>query len=183
MSIRLLTILSALTLLSAALAHAELKGSSVEDGATVREPPSEIRLRFSEPLQVRFSTFKVYPLPVAAIEDEDQIGAAHAADEAGKHEHLHDDEEQSEARAQNEAHPALDEAARALVMEVLPLTDDAEARVDTGVTPGEGSSAKVTLQLQARLPEGDYVVMWRALSADGHVLEDFLTFTYQPSGN
>ena len=48
-------------LLGSALAHSELEGAVPAENATV-SAPSQVKLSFSEPLQVRFSTFKVYPL-------------------------------------------------------------------------------------------------------------------------
>ena len=47
---------------TAALAHAELRSSSVEDGATVTEPLTQVTLTFTEAAELGFSTFKVYPL-------------------------------------------------------------------------------------------------------------------------
>ncbi len=45
-----------------ALAHAEYKSSVPAAGATVRTPPKTVRLTFTEAVEVRLSTFKVYPL-------------------------------------------------------------------------------------------------------------------------
>ncbi len=48
--------------LSLALAHADYKSSVPAAGATVRTPPKTVRLTFTEAVEVRLSTFKVYPL-------------------------------------------------------------------------------------------------------------------------
>ncbi len=57
---KLIPLLAAL-LLGGALAHSELEGAAPPENASV-SAPSQVKLSFSEPLQVRFSTFKVYPL-------------------------------------------------------------------------------------------------------------------------
>lgn len=51
-----------LMLVGSALAHAELSSSTPADGAVVRAAPTVVTLTFTEPVEVRFSTFKVYPL-------------------------------------------------------------------------------------------------------------------------
>ena len=51
--------------------------SSTKDGATLTDAPAALTLTFSEPVELRFSTFKVYPLPVEAALSEDQVGDPH----------------------------------------------------------------------------------------------------------
>ncbi|WP_027882753.1 copper resistance CopC family protein [Meiothermus rufus] len=51
-----------LALAGVALAHAYLVSSSPADGAVLREAPSQVRLSFTEAVELRFSRFKVYPL-------------------------------------------------------------------------------------------------------------------------
>lgn len=42
-----------------AFAHTELQHSEPKDGATLKQPPSEIRMWFSEPMKVALSTVQV----------------------------------------------------------------------------------------------------------------------------
>lgn len=58
-AVLLLTGAAWITAPSAAFAHAELIASNPADGATLRTPPSEIRLTFSEALQAPFTTVTV----------------------------------------------------------------------------------------------------------------------------
>lgn len=58
-----------------ALAHASLQASRPVEGATVTAP-RELLLRFSEGVQLRFSTFKVYPLPRGESPAADRRAAA-----------------------------------------------------------------------------------------------------------
>ena len=51
-----------LVLLGLALAHAEYRSSTPMPNATVKQAPKAITIRFSEAVEVRLSTFKVYPL-------------------------------------------------------------------------------------------------------------------------
>lgn len=48
---------------SAAYGHAGLKEADPAEDAVVTAPLREIHLEFAEPIEVRFSTIKVYPLP------------------------------------------------------------------------------------------------------------------------
>lgn len=62
----------------AATAHAYLDAIFPADGAALTEAPREIRLAFSEPIEVRFSTFKVYPLAIEPGSDERRMHGAAA---------------------------------------------------------------------------------------------------------
>jgi len=149
---RLLTLLAALTLIGAASAHAELEESTPAAGETVRTLPEAVTLNFTEPLEVRFSTFKVYPLGA----DLDMSA--------------------EDARAR------LNGLAGALVSEVLTAQGDEAARADAGVSTAERTSREITLPLKDGLEPGHYVVMWRALSVDTHTTQGFYVFTYAPEG-
>jgi hypothetical protein len=59
-------ILLALTLSSFVLAHANLRSSIPAEDTRVRTLPKQIVLNMIEPVEVRVSTFKVYPLSVPA---------------------------------------------------------------------------------------------------------------------
>lgn len=169
----------ALAPLGVALAHAELVGSSPEDGATVTEPLTEVVLSFSGSVALDFSTFKVYPLPVEAAQAAPEVGASHGEAPAGDEAHAAGDHGHDPSHASGaDAEGAVNEAAATLVAQVLPLENDEGARVDTGA---QADGVTVTLSLQDALPAGNYVVMWRAPSEDGHPVEGFITFTYDPA--
>ena len=57
-----------------AFAHSELESSAPAANATVPAAPTEVSLTFTEAVEVRFSTFKVYPLGA----DIDSADAAQA---------------------------------------------------------------------------------------------------------
>ena len=54
--------------LGVASAHAYLETSNPATGATLQAAPEQITLNFSEPLELRFSTFKVAPLETDATD-------------------------------------------------------------------------------------------------------------------
>lgn len=179
---------------SAALAHAKLSASSIEDGATVTGPLTEVSLTFTEAAELAFSTFKVHPLLAETGDDPGGAPAAEHSEDAESHdvaeagaETEHGGGEPSGDAATNEddhgdegGHAALDAAAESLMADVMDAPDDAGARADTGVTPAAGQSETVTVRLEDDLEPGAYAVMWRVLSVDSHAIEGFLTFTYDP---
>jgi methionine-rich copper-binding protein CopC len=68
---------AALALAGAALAHSYLKAASPAADTRVRQRPTEVRLSFDEPIEARFSTFKVYRLeaPAEALSDFKRLRA------------------------------------------------------------------------------------------------------------
>ena len=62
-----------------AAGHAYLRASSPVEDSTVAVGPSEVRLQFTEPVEVRFSTFKVYPVPAEPGWDRRRLNAAAGA--------------------------------------------------------------------------------------------------------
>ncbi len=62
--IRTLLCTLALALTSGTLAHAYLESSSPPGLSTVTTPLEKLELTFSEPIEVNFSVFKLYPLPL-----------------------------------------------------------------------------------------------------------------------
>lgn len=144
----------ALSLTGVGSAHAELASSTPAAGAVLEQAPAEVSLTFTEAVEVRFSTFKVYAL---------------GAD-------LEVDAEDNEAR--------LNGLAAQLVSEVLDAPEDTDARVDLGATPSVGDAARtaeeVTLPLEPELAAGVYVVMWRVLAVDTHPTQGFFTFRVEP---
>ena len=182
-------LLTLFLLVGAVSAHSELESASPNQDAVVTTPPGEVVLTFSEPLELAFSTFKVYPLPAdAATLPEGAAGADDHDESSGEH-----DDAAAEAGAEHDAeasgdhgdeggHAALDAAAETLMAEVMDAPNDALARADAGVTPATGQSETVTLRLKDGLEPGAYAVMWNVLSVDAHTIEGFLTITYD-SGN
>ena len=204
MHFRTLSLTLLLLLPGFALAHAELNASSIEDGATLTQKPTEVSLTFSEAAELGFSTFKVYPLSTQAAtaepasteehgDTEGHDGAATSDDHDGAEAEdadNHDaaatsddhaaDTEKADSSEDGGSHGALDAAAETLMADVIGVKDDAEVRADTGVTPSSGQSETVTLPLKSDLAPGAYAVMWKVLSVDSHAIEGFLTFTYEP---
>lgn len=147
---RCLALFTLLALFGGVSAHAELQSASPAEGQTVTTLPTEVALTFTEPVEVRFSLFKVYPLDA--------------------------DVDMSEENAQLR----LNGLAGQLVAEVLEAQGDGEARADTGVSTTERTSVEVVLPLKSKLEPSRYVVMWRVISADTHPVEGFYTFVYAP---
>lgn len=74
----------------------------------------------------------------------------------------------------------LNAEARTLYENVLPLRRDEEDRVDVGIVPAGATSTAIQIVLQDDARPGAYVVMWRVLSVDTHVVSGFSVFTYAP---
>ena len=121
-----------------ASAHAYLETSSPASGSTLEAAPEQVALTFSEPLEVRFSTFKLTPLKTDATEPREVALAAKDLMEAS-------------------------------------LGMENEAQLTVNVLTPERESQTATLGLP-KLTPGTYVLMWRALSTDTHISEDFMTF-------
>ncbi len=71
-------------------------------------------------------------------------------------------------------------AATALVKKVLGAKGDQAQRSDDGLVTTAENTSKIQIKLKSGLPAGTYVVMWKVLSVDGHVLSDYFLFTYKP---
>jgi copper resistance protein C len=126
-------------LICTAFAHAYLMGSSPSAGQTVRVIPKTIMLEFGEPLEIGFSTFKVYALPASSD---------------------------------------LKKTAEDLSAKMLLVKEDGAARADLGLVSSISPAARLELKLRTDLKPGWYVVMWRALSTDGHSTTDHFIFRY-----
>ena len=59
-------------LFGAAFAHSELESATPGQDAVVTTPPNEVVLTFNEPLELTFSTVKVYPLGADLAETDAQ---------------------------------------------------------------------------------------------------------------
>lgn len=202
---RLFTTLSISFILSSGLvfAHSEFESSTPEDGAVLDTAPTEIVFNFDKDIQPSFSIFKVYPLPSAILADAATVAGEHSEGEEhgteGEHtegeaassdsehsegeshssegEHGHSEgEEHSDSHSESEQHGAMDAAAKLFIPTVIDLTDDEEARADTGLATTEELSKSVTINLKEGLAPGAYVAMFRVLSADTHTVEGFITF-------
>lgn len=152
----------ALLLLAAgpAAAHAEFERAAPGRAEIVAVAPEVVTLDFSEPVEVRFSVFKVYPLDAdATIGAETTTGTTETGVTLVGEELLH-----------------LNGLAGALVDDVIDLRDDEIARADAGVVTAEARSAEITLALKPDLPAGAYVVMWRVVSIDTHTGRGFYLF-------
>jgi methionine-rich copper-binding protein CopC len=134
-------------LAGAALAHAEFVSSDPAPRSVLTQPPASVIIHYSMAAETRFSTFKVYRLELTE--------AAMPADLP----------ELSDLEAMR-----LNALAAALAADVLELTDDEDdpRRVDVGLADTPRTAESVTLELQADLPAGVYVVMWEVLAIDTH---------------
>ncbi len=126
-------LLAALLALSAsASAHTAVTGLTPAAFATVSAPKA-VQLTFSEPIDLHFATFKVYPFP----ETGDQL--------------------------------ALNRAAADLTKARISVKNDEAVRADTAPKLS-GMAARLGLPLKTGLKSGNYAVIWRILSDDGHVV-------------
>jgi copper resistance protein C len=123
------------------LAHSFLTSSSVLAGSILKTMPEKLMLEFSEPLEIRFSSFKVYKLETKSTGEKLKL-------EAG-----------------------------ALVNKVLALKNDLAKRADDGLETTASEAALVKLKFKPNLKSGIYVVMYRVLSVDTHITQDFFTFS------
>lgn len=77
------TLLFVVALLAAGpvYAHAHLEQSTPAADSVVASAPASVLLKFTEPVEVGFSTFKVYPLPAGADGESLKDAAAKLVDE------------------------------------------------------------------------------------------------------
>ncbi len=136
------TTLVSFLLAGVVLAHSFLSSSSIPANSILKTMPEHLTLEFTEPLEVGFSSFKVYKL---------------------------------ETKTTNIDKLKLE--AQALVARVLALKNDLTKRADAGLETSASEAALVKLKLKANLRSGIYVVMYRVLSVDTHITQDFFTFS------
>ena len=74
----------------------------------------------------------------------------------------------------------LNGVAALLVNDVIGAAEPDDRAVQLDLAPAQGEAAELTLTPKEPLAPGSYVVMWRILSADTHVLQAFMTFTVTP---
>lgn len=75
----------------------------------------------------------------------------------------------------------LDARARVLYERVLTLRRDEADRLDEQVISGRATAGEIEIGLQEEAAPGTYVVMWRVLSVDTHVVSGYYVFTYAPA--
>jgi copper resistance protein C len=124
------------------LAHSYLSNSSILANSILKTVPERLTLEFSEPLELGFSSFKVYKL---------------------------------ETKTTDGAKLKLE--AQALVNKVLALKNDLAKRADDGLETTASEATVVKLKFKPNLKLGIYVVMYRVLSVDTHITQDFFTFS------
>lgn len=130
-----------------AFAHAYLDSSVPAADAATADPVEVVELHFSEGVEVVFSTFKVY-----RIDAEVDLTADNAA-----------------AR--------LNALASVLISRYNGSQQDGDGKVEVVVGQPSGDKARLELRFEQPLAPGHYVVMWRLLSVDTHVVDGHLIFT------
>ncbi len=147
-TLRYAVLLLATVLVGGARAHAVLAESSPAAGAVLSAPPEAVVLTFSEGVEVDFSLFRVARLDV----DFDVT-----ADDAGLR---------------------LNGLAAAIIGPYLDGEPGGDEEVAVEATAVAGSRSQVELRFASQpLPPGSYVVMWRVLSEDTHVIAGHLVFS------
>ena len=136
-------ILVSFVLAGAALAHSYLSNSSILANSILKTMPEHLTLEFSEPLELGFSSFKIYKLETKTTDGD-----------------------------------KLKLEAQALMNRVLALKNDSTKRADAGLETTASEAALVKLKLKANLKSGIYVVMYRVLSVDTHITQDFFMFQF-----
>ena len=129
-------------------AHAVLATSSPDAGAVVSESPAEVHLTFTEGVEVDFSDFWLVRMDA----DEVDPGA-------------------------DDALMRLNGRASTYLSAYLSGSPSGEGEVPVEADWAEGTKSEVVLSLSESLAPGHYVVMWRALSADTHVVNGHVVFT------
>jgi len=138
--------------LGVADAHAHLAASTpVTDAViTADEAPSAIALEFTEGVELAFSTFKL-------------LSISHELDTRDPTFQMR-----------------LNALAAQKAQEVLATRGEVEGEIGFELEPARGTVEAFELVLDEALPPGSYVLMWRLLSVDTHIMEEFITFTVLP---
>lgn len=130
-----------------ALAHAYLDASQPAGNAVTTDAVTAVTLEFSEGVEVAFSSFKVYRLTAEVDMESD------------------------------DADMRLNALAAPLVSSYNGAAEDGDGKVEAEVSSPAGDRSTVNLQFADALPPGHYVVMWKVLSADTHVIDGHFVFT------
>ncbi len=131
-----------------ALGHASMTGGTPAADATLTTPPSEVRLRFSERIEVAFSHVKVYRLDVA---EEEQVPAA-ASDLV---------------RAVLERRDDTDEAGRVDTGVLEPARGGSEIviQLEESLAPGRYVVMWKVLSVDSHTTEGHYVFTYKPIES------------------
>jgi methionine-rich copper-binding protein CopC len=133
--------LVSLVLTGVAIAHSYLSNSSILPNSILKTSPERVRLEFSEPLEINFSSFKLYKLRINPTDP---------------------DKRKLEIET--------------LVNRVMTLKNDDSSRSDDGLETTASQASVVTLKLKPKLKAGFYVLMYRVLSVDTHITQDYFSF-------
>lgn len=133
-----------------AAAHAYLDASEPAANAAATDPVTTVTLSFSEAIEVAFSSFKVYRLTA-------EVDLATA-----------------------DADMRLNALAAPLVTNYNGTAVDGDGKIDAEVTSPADDRSSVVLRFAGDLAPGHYVVMWRVLSVDTHVIDGHFVFTVAP---
>lgn len=139
--------LLALASLLSAAAHAALQSSEPASGAAVVGPVTSIALDFTEGVEAAFSTFKLFRLDAAVDLEADN------------------------------AELRLNGLAAVVISRHLGSQEFGEGQVEVELLADPADKSSVVLQTAEPLAPGHYVVMWRVLSADTHVVDGHFVFT------
>lgn len=126
----------------AAFGHAHLARSEPAAGATVAEGVDDVTLVFSEPVEVRFSTFRLFELG--------ERGRSEGGGEA----------------------PAAEAPAEEEVAALFEAGEQAAGLLPTRIEAADGGAEEPALEVVLRpeeaLAPGAHLVAWRVLAVDGH---------------
>lgn len=133
-------------------AHAHLADSEPAADSLIAADaaPSVITLEFTEGVELAFSTFKL-----VRVEHELDV--------------------ESETYSMR-----LNALAAQIASEALAVRGEVEGEIALDLQPARGTEEKFELRLEAPLAPGSYALIWRVLSVDTHIIEEFITFTVLP---
>jgi len=149
---RRLLAVALLAALSLVSAHAHLGASDPTADAVVpaAEAPSVITLEFTEGVELAFSTFRLVPIDHELDVSDDTFAMR------------------------------LNALAAQKAAEVLAVRGEVEGEIPFELQPARGTVEQFEMHLAEPLAPGSYVLVWRLLSVDTHVIEEFITFTVAP---
>ena len=133
-------------------AHAHLSGSTPATDSIIAaaDSPSTITLEFSEGVELGFSSFKLVPVEHELDVDADTYTMR------------------------------LNALAAQIAGEVLAVRGEVEGEIAFELQPARGTVEKFELRFEEPLAPGSYALIWRVLSVDTHIIEEFITFTVLP---
>ncbi len=142
----------AASLFASAAAHAYLEGAEPAPGSVHVGAVEVLTLRYTSPVEPRFSSFELYRLDLPE-------GAVPADPAAPSPRDLQ----------------RIEALAARLAGEVRDGTHDVDTRIASHLRESAGSRT-ITLDLDAPLAPGVYVLLWEVLASDGHTTRDHHVF-------